>query len=204
MHRENPHLVKLPSAPLDSPVRVALCEDPNIYARPTMEDAHLVAFNLAGVPGQHLFAIFDGHCSRMIADWLAGNFARLLEEIQAESPSMPIPEQLELAHARADDHLYQRYLQDHARSGSTTVMCLLRREWNEAEGREMLRLYSANAGDSRAVLYEPALPEAKPRGTVTRLSLDHKPTDPEEETRIKAAGGNCHFGRVSGTLNDII
>lgn len=54
-------------------------------------------------------------------------------------------------------------------------------------------LYVANAGDSRCVLC---------RGTTTvSLTQDHKPTDPEEESRILAAGGFVTDGRVNGCLN---
>ena len=52
----------------------------------------------------------------------------------------------------------------------------------------------ANAGDSRAVLCR--------RGIAHALSLDHKPLDERELTRIRRAGGFVNqFGRVNGNLN---
>lgn len=55
------------------------------------------------------------------------------------------------------------------------------------------KLYVANAGDSRCVL-------CRGKETVS-LTEDHKPTNPEEERRIKAAGGFVSEGRINGGLN---
>lgn len=54
-------------------------------------------------------------------------------------------------------------------------------------------IYIANAGDSRAVLAT--------KGVATDLSIDHKPDDEIEKTRIKKAGGSVTNGRVEGNLN---
>jgi hypothetical protein len=55
------------------------------------------------------------------------------------------------------------------------------------------KLYVANAGDSRCVL-------CRGKETVS-LTQDHKPTNPDEERRIKAAGGFVSDGRINGGLN---
>eukprot|EP01025_Chloroclados_australasicus_P042090 TRINITY_DN4483_c0_g1_i1.p2 TRINITY_DN4483_c0_g1~~TRINITY_DN4483_c0_g1_i1.p2 ORF type:complete len:262 (+),score=33.89 TRINITY_DN4483_c0_g1_i1:288-1073(+) len=55
------------------------------------------------------------------------------------------------------------------------------------------KLYVANAGDSRCVL-------CRGKETIS-LTKDHKPTNPEEEKRINAAGGFVTEGRVNGSLN---
>lgn len=55
------------------------------------------------------------------------------------------------------------------------------------------KLYVANAGDSRCVL-------CRGKDTIS-LTQDHKPTDPEEDRRIRAAGGWVTEGRVNGSLN---
>ena len=55
------------------------------------------------------------------------------------------------------------------------------------------KLYVANAGDSRCVL-------CRGKETVS-LTEDHKPTNPDEERRIKAAGGFVTEGRINGGLN---
>ncbi|ALC40683.1 CG10417 [Drosophila busckii] len=69
-------------------------------------------------------------------------------------------------------------------SGCTAVVSLL-------HGRD---LYVANAGDSRCVISR--------AGKAIEMSLDHKPEDEEESTRIARAGGRVtHDGRVNGGLN---
>jgi len=55
------------------------------------------------------------------------------------------------------------------------------------------KLYCANAGDSRCVLSR--------KGTAVAMSYDHKPSNPEEERRIKRAGGYVTMDRVNGNLN---
>ena len=54
-------------------------------------------------------------------------------------------------------------------------------------------IYTANAGDSRAVLGK--------KGKAIDLSVDHKPDNKPELTRIEKAGGSVIEGRVDGNLN---
>eukprot|EP00210_Caulerpa_lentillifera_P007780 g7424.t1 len=54
-------------------------------------------------------------------------------------------------------------------------------------------LHVANAGDSRCVLCR--------EGEAIPMSRDHKPTDPDELSRIRTAGGFVFEGRVNGCLN---
>lgn len=69
-------------------------------------------------------------------------------------------------------------------SGCTAVVCLL-------QGRD---LYVANAGDSRCVISR--------SGQAIEMSIDHKPEDDEEASRIIKAGGRVTLdGRVNGGLN---
>ena len=55
------------------------------------------------------------------------------------------------------------------------------------------KYYTANAGDSRAVLSR--------KGHALPLSTDHKPENNDERKRIQAAGGDIVNGRVNGGLN---
>lgn len=55
------------------------------------------------------------------------------------------------------------------------------------------KMYCANAGDSRCVVSQ--------NNQAVALSFDHKPSNPEEETRIKNARGYVSFDRVNGNLN---
>ncbi|KAK4468079.1 hypothetical protein MN116_008252 [Schistosoma mekongi] len=73
-------------------------------------------------------------------------------------------------------------------SGTTACVAVLK-PVNDA-----IRLYVANAGDSRAVLCR--------GGAAVDLSVDHKPEDEDEKARIVAAGGTVtRDGRVNGGLN---
>lgn len=54
-------------------------------------------------------------------------------------------------------------------------------------------LYVANSGDSRTVLCRDNAPYD--------MSIDHKPDNPEEKSRIEKAGGFVSEGRVNGNLN---
>jgi protein phosphatase PTC1 len=40
-----------------------------------MEDAHSVIVPFAGIHGQGLFAIFDGHAGKQAAEWCGQNFS---------------------------------------------------------------------------------------------------------------------------------
>ena len=71
-------------------------------------------------------------------------------------------------------------------SGSTSVSCLL---MGCGAGRV---LYTANVGDSRAVLCR--------AGRAIRLSYDHKASDAAEQKRIEGAGGFVLRRRVLGIL----
>ena len=71
-----------------------------------------------------------------------------------------------------------------SRVGCTSLAVLVTRD----------HVYVANAGDCRAVAYTYS-------GEFKPLSKDHKPNDPHEEKRIKAAGGYLDYGRVNGCLN---
>jgi len=55
------------------------------------------------------------------------------------------------------------------------------------------KVFCANAGDSRSVLIR--------SGKEFPLSIDHKPDDLLELTRIKNAGGAVMNGRINGNLN---
>ena len=53
-------------------------------------------------------------------------------------------------------------------------------------------IYTANVGDARAVL-------CSTTQGVKRLTKDHKGSDPQEQQRVREAGGFIALDRVSGT-----
>lgn len=72
-------------------------------------------------------------------------------------------------------------------SGCTAVTCLIKKE---SDG--VRYLYSANVGDSRAVLSR--------KGKASRLSEDHKASDKTEKHRVEELGGFVLRDRVLGML----
>ncbi|XP_016962343.1 probable protein phosphatase CG10417 [Drosophila biarmipes] len=86
---------------------------------------------------------------------------------------------------RANDNFCANMIEEPGKdSGCTAVVSLL-------HGRD---LYVANAGDSRCVISR--------NGRAIEMSLDHKPEDDEEASRIIRAGGRVTLdGRVNGGLN---
>lgn len=162
-------------------------EEMNPSCRNTMEDAHLVVDGFAGVPTQGLFAVFDGHGGRGVVDYLAKNFEKNLKiELEHEPETRSVEECLTSAFLVTDIETSAHGL---TVSGSTAVTCLLREE--KDQGRV---LYTANIGDSRAVLCR----EGK---IAERLSYDHKASDPVEMKRIEDAGGFILRKRVLGILS---
>lgn len=161
--------------------------------RMSMEDAHICHPNLT--PGVHLFAVFDGHGGREVARFCALKFgdtlkankkfgeARYGEALQETFLAMDrmLEEpgaQQELQGLKNDaESAMQSY------AGCTANVCLLTKE----------HVYCANAGDSRALLYDGK--------TVSPLSTDHKPDLEVEKRRITAAGGYVAEGRVNENLN---
>ncbi len=82
--------------------------------------------------------------------------------------------------------IHQAYLsvdnklkQQNEQSGCTAVTCMVQ------DGV----LYTANVGDARIVLSR--------NGIATRLSYDHKASDPEEKQRIAERGGFVVNGKVA-------
>ncbi|KAL2919767.1 ATPase [Polyrhizophydium stewartii] len=119
------------------------------------------------------------------------NFAQLLKE----QPDTPVPELLNNAFLLTDKQLSQR---KGMHSGCTAVVAFVRSEMRPDAGnpsappRKQRVLYTANVGDSRAVLCRD--------GTAARLSYDHKGSDQQEARRIIEAGGFVMNNRVNGVL----
>lgn len=161
--------------------------------RMSMEDAHICHPNVK--PGIHLFAVFDGHGGREVAKFCALKFVDalkvntafndgkyhdalkqtfLLMDVQLEEPeSRKLLQTLK----GESEHAMQSY------AGCTANVCLVTPE----------TIYCANAGDSRALLFDGK--------SITELSQDHKPDLETEKKRITKAGGYVAEGRVNENLN---
>ena len=157
-------------------VRVATAE--TMGRRPTMEDAILVQGQLGGDARRDLFAVFDGHGSERVAIHCAERLGAVLVELLDVAKKPPL-EALRAAFLALSAEVAPFAIN----MGCTVVAALLQ------EGV----VHVANCGDTRAVLCSAA-------GVAERLTVDHKPSLPDEIKRIEELGGFVRNGRVQGQL----
>jgi len=160
-----------------------VAETMNASHRTRMEDASILEDQFNGA-GNGLFCVFDGHGGRQVVDFVEKRFAQVLKGELNFDKSRSIDDCLTSAYIITDIQSRQANLMQ---SGCTSITCLMLKG---ADGTR--RIYSANAGDSRAVLCH--------GGKTVRLSQDHKAGDPAEKTRIEELGGFVMRGRVLGML----
>jgi protein phosphatase PTC1 len=144
-------------------------------ARDEMEDAHIIVQNFGGRSDQIFAAVYDGHKGRESADIAASVLHTHLSEnlVAGKKPD----EALKLAYSQTDQEIVDR-----TESGATAITAFVAGS----------KLYTANAGDARAVLSRD--------GTALRLSKDHKASDPDEIRRVEALGGKVVPNRPGGIL----
>ena len=157
-------------------------EDKNYRFRPTMEDTHALVDKLGGDPSCGLFAIFDGHGGRQVADYCAERVVQLMkQEIPRERGDLSAL--IERIYARVDGEVG---MIDDDNCGSTACIVIIRVE----QGQRVV--YVSNVGDTRAVIQTFKGAE--------RLSVDHKASDQAEIDRIRGGGGILFDNRVGGSL----
>jgi len=158
--------------------------------RPTMEDTFSVCPKLGGEEGREAFAIFDGHAGSIASHFVAKYLDRIINSVISANPTEHPLKWLELTYAKLTE-LFRQKLHDSKVSGSkhcgTTGLIFL---------VDSTHYYIANVGDTRAVLSR--------GGKAVRLSTDDKPSNPDEELRIRNLGGfvvvGSEISRVNGTL----
>eukprot|EP00002_Diphylleia_rotans_P036829 TRINITY_DN816_c0_g1_i1.p1 TRINITY_DN816_c0_g1~~TRINITY_DN816_c0_g1_i1.p1 ORF type:complete len:238 (-),score=52.43 TRINITY_DN816_c0_g1_i1:317-1030(-) len=143
--------------------------------RENMEDQVSIINNLRGALS--MYAVFDGHDGVATATFLKLNFGKKLKALlETQTPI----DALKSCYTEMDVMLKESNISN---SGSTSSTILIDEQ----------NIYVANAGDSRAVI-------CRTNG-VERITIDHKPYNPDEHTRIRAAGGLVtDDGRISGVL----
>jgi len=162
---------------------VGISHDRNARFRRSMEDEHVIVDGFGGKPEQGYFAIYDGHGGRGAVDFTAKNLHKNLLELLESSPEIDPSEALRQSYLLTDKQMGETQIQF---SGTTSISGLVRKH----DGKRML--YTANAGDARAVLCR--------NGKAERLSYDHKGSDEGETKRIIDAGGFVVLNRVNGIL----
>ncbi|KAF7412295.1 putative protein phosphatase 2C T23F111 [Vespula maculifrons] len=167
----------------------ACCRDSNYRVgsscmqgwRIKMEDCHVHILSLPDDPGTAFFAVYDGHGGAAIAQH-AGKYLHEYITKRSEYKAGNIVQAMQRGFLELDKAMQNDVVLREEQSGTTVIALLIKDNI----------LYSANAGDSRAV--------ASINGNAVPLSRDHKPTLKDERDRIEAAGGWVEFNRVNGHL----
>lgn len=166
--------------------------------RPTMEDAHQIKTEVLGHPKTAFFACLDGHAGPTVSRVASQVLLQAVLEAEtysqkkaAEDGRPPLEPAESLAVAMREGFInldlnmrttIPQLAQGIDTSGSTCVAAFV----------TPTHIVVANLGDSRAILCT--------SGQVRFSTNDHKPGSPEEQARIKAAGGFVIMGRVCGNL----
>jgi len=107
----------------------------DVGERVKMEDTYSFVVDYAGIRGQALFAVFDGHSGKHAAEWCGQHFHEyLLAELTA-TPDAPIPDIFTKVFSTIDSELGRMTDQGLTRSGSTALAFFIRLE--DANGRGM-------------------------------------------------------------------
>ncbi|KAH9184665.1 hypothetical protein AeNC1_013357 [Aphanomyces euteiches] len=154
--------------------------------RSSMEDTHVAQTEMPGFKGCSIFAVFDGHGGKLVAQESAQRLVDTLTTTLDDTKSpMAIGDALERTYFKIDDDLREldRIDLGEDQSGCTAIAAFI-------NDRHVI---VANTGDSRGVL-------ATAGNTVIPMSMDHKPNNPTERSRIEKAGGVVRNNRVNGDL----
>jgi len=160
--------------------------------RPMMEDMSIIRDDI-GVSYKinvSFYAVYDGHggtdCVAHIHNYLISNLRNTILKGQPFDEQTNfyryIHDTLIKSVEETDLQFFREYNQYSLSTGSTAVVVIIAGD----------RIICANIGDARAVLSR--------SGEAMNLSKDHKPDTPEEEQRIKSAGGYVSMKKVCGIL----
>ncbi|PCH34474.1 protein phosphatase 2C [Wolfiporia cocos MD-104 SS10] len=159
--------------------------------RPGMEDMHTVSLHVdeERPDSNAFFAVYDGHGGTVAAEYAHENLHKRL----TEDPAYRNQEyRMALKNAFLSTDEGMRNSSDfqeerHKQSGCTAISALLTKN---------CKIFVANAGDSRAVL--------SVKGMAKKLSVDHKPRNSIERSRIKAAGGYVSMERIKAASGYVL
>jgi len=141
--------------------------------RPTNEDKHNIIVNNK----IKLFGIYDGHGGTHVSAFLE----KYIPEFYCSSKLTP-PFEKEL-HEDIFDFIQKKVLSTKKgfSSGSTCCIAII---YNDTKSNEQI-LNVINVGDSRACI-------VKKDNTVKQITVDHKPDEEKEKTRIEKTGGEVY------------
>ena len=160
-------------------------ENPNLPFRQYMEDKGISILNINGDPDKALFCLFDGHGGDQVSKFLQKNFLKYFKEIIL--PSGKNNSNINDAFTKLFKTLDEKIKEfNYTQIGSTACIIYITNE----KGRKIL--YSANIGDTRALLIS--------KNEYQRLTYEHRASDSNEYKRIINGGGIVLEGRIYGSL----
>ena len=172
--------------------------------RVNMEDRHTMK---VGIPelgrNSSWFAVFDGHSSDTVSDHCSKHLLSTLiknsdfkeaatkeSQFDLDKFKKKVQNGLVTGFLKQDEELRENPdLSKGSHKGGTTSICALVTE---------KYITFANLGDSRGLLSSKDVKTSKSMPVLA--TVDHKPASPEEEKRIKKAGGCVINNRVNGQL----
>lgn len=182
------------SARLDGPSTVGAvvgaAEEPNYRFNAENQDAYIVVDPLApNLANYALFGVYDGHggleAVRFVSNTLHETIAEMLLHHGGKTNEVSVSRALREAFLAADSRMLMRGSAVALCGACVTVILII-----HVEGDRLM--YTANVGDSRAVLARKA--------AVERITYDHKATDPAEMDLVAAKGGSIVDERVNGII----
>lgn len=193
------HVATGPETGYELSYRVGVAENKNAKFRRTMEDVHTYVKNFASRLDWGYFAVFDGHAGTEASKWCGSYLHTIVEQLLLEDETRDVRDVLNSSFISIDREINTNLK---GNSGCTAAVCVLR--WELPDGvniheqhdidlrHHRRKLYTANVGDSRIVLYR--------NGSSIRLTYDHKASDALEMERVEKAGGLIMKSRVNGML----
>ncbi|CAI1907589.1 hypothetical protein SEUBUCD646_0D02290 [Saccharomyces eubayanus] len=182
--------------PYDISYRVGVAENKNSKFRRTMEDVHTYVKNFASRLDWGYFAVFDGHAGIQASKWCGKHLHTIIEQNILADEARDVRDVLNDSFLTIDKEINTKLF---GNSGCTAAVCVIRWELPDAASKDSMdltqhqrKLYTANVGDSRIVLFR--------NGNSIRLTYDHKASDSLEMQRVEQAGGLIMKSRVNGML----
>lgn len=147
--------------------------------RPTMEDRSAIIGEFAGENTQ-FYGIFDGHGGSNCSTYVANNLHKTIANKLAQNETQNVFDIVQESLNEINEYATKQW----ANQGTTVAIAMIIDDL----------LYTANVGDSRILLVD------RDTGNFQRLTVDHKASDPSEQSQIRSKLGTIVNDRVSGIL----
>lgn len=156
------------------------------------EDRHNIKLNIdknnPKLNSINMLGIYDGHGGTHVSEFLEKNLPKYYCDINLEPPFS------QEYHCDLFESLQNKLLEtkNGYRCGSTCLLNLMYRYFNEKTNENEIHMNIINLGDCRLVI-------VYSNGNYKQVTTDHKPDDPKEKIRIEKIGGEV-YADSEGTI----